>query len=71
MNEGFITYLGVHENYRRKGYATRLLETALNWFFLDMGKVSLTVHEKNDNALALYEKTGFILRYAGVNMRLE
>jgi len=73
MNEGFITFLGVDESYRRKGYAIRLLQTALTWFFADkdMPRVSLTVNERNDNALALYEKAGFALRYAGVNMRRE
>ncbi len=71
--EGFIDFLGVHESQRGKGIGKQLLLTALHWLFEDkrMPQVGLTVTDKNTNARALYEQTGFHLHYAGVNHRLE
>lgn len=56
-----ILLLYVHEKYRKKGYATFLLDTIIK-YSIDNGlkKICLEVAEKNISALNLYEKNKFI-----------
>ena len=59
-NLGHITRIGVHPDYRRKGYGSKLLEKSM--FYLEKAgckKYYLYVLEKNEEAKKLYEKYGF------------
>jgi GNAT superfamily N-acetyltransferase len=71
-DEGYVEYIGVHENFRGYGIGACLLYSALNWFFneREMLQGSLTVSDKNTNARSLYERVGFTLEYTGVNHQL-
>jgi len=69
-NTGYVHFLAVKKEERKKGYASQLLSTALKYFFEErvLEECCLTVSDKN-NARRLYEKTGFELRYTGVGAR--
>ena len=69
-NDGYVHFLAVKKDERKKGYASQLLATALKYFFEERQLINcnLTVSDKN-NARSLYEKTGFHLRYTGVGAR--
>ena len=64
--EGFIHFLAVDPQQRKKGIGSQLLQRALYFFFVEhqLPSVSLTVSDTN-NARQLYEKHGFKLRYSG------
>ncbi len=68
--EGFVHFLAVKHDQRRKGYASELLRTALYWFFEEnnLSKTFLTVADAN-NARKLYEQNGFALCCTGVGAR--
>lgn len=59
--DGYIDFLGVMADFRRKGIAKRLLYTAINWLFSfpEIEAVALTVNAANSAALALYANLGF------------
>jgi [ribosomal protein S18]-alanine N-acetyltransferase len=58
---GFIQRLAVHPNFRRRGDATRLVQTALSWIH-SHGCSSTVVNTETSNvpALSIYEKCGFV-----------
>ena len=70
--EGYVEFLGVREDVRRRGIGAQLLKSALAWIFAerDMPQAGLTVSDENVNARSLYERVGFRLLYTGVNQRL-
>lgn len=56
--------LGLCPEYRGHGYGKRLLETAINRMNqLSLKHVTLTVIEKNERAMRMYEKRGFQINY--------
>lgn len=65
-NEGYVHYLAVHPEHRKKGIGSQLLQKALYFFFIEnnLPLTSLTVADKN-NARRLYEKHGFQLMFSG------
>jgi len=69
-NTGYVHFLAVKKEERKKGYASQLLSTSLQYFFEErvLEECCLTVSDEN-NARRLYEKTGFKLRYTGVGAR--
>ncbi len=69
-NDGYVHFLAIKKEERKKGFASQLLSTALKYFFeeRELSNCYLTVSDKN-NARRLYEKTGFSLRYTGVGAR--
>jgi ribosomal protein S18 acetylase RimI-like enzyme len=69
--EGFVDYLAVVPEARGQRHGSRLLNTALHWFFeeMDMPQASLVVEDTNAAARHLYERAGFELRCAGVATR--
>ena len=54
--------INVHRDYRRKGVATALMQVLIEWAQNNpvIEKLSLSVFENNEPAIALYKKTGFI-----------
>lgn len=59
-HRGWINYLAVHPDARRRGHATRLMAAA-QALLLEAGcpKVNLQVRSSNGGAVAFYEKLGF------------
>ncbi|MBR4874833.1 MAG: ribosomal protein S18-alanine N-acetyltransferase [Clostridia bacterium] len=59
-DEGHITNVAVGKDFRRKGYASALVDS-----FIELGKernlsfLTLEVRESNESAISLYEKKGF------------
>jgi ribosomal protein S18 acetylase RimI-like enzyme len=70
--EGYVEFLGVGADARRRGVGRGLLLTALKWWFEEKGvsEVGLTVSDEDTAARALYESVGFGLRTTGVNFRM-
>lgn len=60
-DEGVLKLIAVDENQRGKGYGTLLLNDALNWFYFNCGKVSITTQDTNICAKKLYEKEGCVV----------
>lgn len=52
-----IINIVIDENYRRHGYASKLLEYVINYAF--NRPIFLEVNDQNSNALNLYKKYGF------------
>lgn len=60
VDEGQITNVAVHPNYRRKGIAKTLLEKLYEVCLQNrLQSVTLEVRESNTNAIALYKNDGF------------
>lgn len=56
----YITNIAVYKEYRRKGVASKLLETVISFSkSSDFDFISLEVRESNIVAINLYEKLGF------------
>lgn len=55
QSENLMTYLAVHKNYRNQGYATQLINKAVNYC---NGNITLNIKKEN-NAIKLFEKNGF------------
>jgi len=72
-DEGYIHFLAVAPEHRRRGIGRQLLNTAVRWLLLDAGfaQVGLTVNEDRTNARALYSSAGFELKHTGVSARLR
>jgi RimJ/RimL family protein N-acetyltransferase len=70
-NEGYIEFVGVAEQARRRGIARRLLQAAMHWLFEEqaMPKIGLTTGDDNVNAHALYQELGFQLEHTGLAYR--
>lgn len=68
---GYIHFVGTQETERKKGYATALMQNAINWLINEkqVKEIFLTVTESN-NAKFLYKKLGFQLKYTGVAAKL-
>jgi len=61
LDEGHITTLAVHPEYRRQGIGTRLLQELITEAERrGCAKMTLEVRPSNDRALKLYGKTGFV-----------
>lgn len=60
---GYIYHTAVHPNHRRRGIASKLLDTAMQ-ALTDMGinKAALVVFARNDDGNAFWEKAGFTTR---------
>lgn len=61
LDEGHITTIAVHPNYRRKGIGARLLNNLIS-AAKDRGCIKMTLEARPSNfaALDLYEKSGFV-----------
>jgi ribosomal protein S18 acetylase RimI-like enzyme len=59
--DGYIDFLGVVADFRRKGIAKSLLSAAITWLFSlsEIEAVALTVNAANSAALSLYASLGF------------
>ena len=55
QSENLMTYLAVHKNYRNQGFATKLINKAVNYC---NGNITLNIKKEN-NAIKLFEKNGF------------
>ncbi len=60
---GYIDFLGVAEDARRRGIGRRLVAAAARWLFtfVEAKAVELTVNAANTGAIALYQQLGFTL----------
>jgi ribosomal protein S18 acetylase RimI-like enzyme len=59
-HRGWINYLGVLPEFRRRGYARRLLEEAERLLRLEgCPKINLQVRPDNEEALRFYERLGY------------
>ena len=60
FDEGDVVNLAVKEEYRRRGIATKLLESLIEWCKENgIGRLLLDVRESNNQAISLYSKKGF------------
>lgn len=60
LDEGYITNIGVLEQYRRKGVAKKLMENLFGYGKeQDMSFISLEVRVSNQKAIDFYEQFGF------------
>ena len=58
--EGEITNIAVHEKYRRKGIASKILEAMIKKCIeTDTSAIHLEVRVSNESAISLYRKFGF------------
>lgn len=59
-HRGWINYLGVHPNYRRKGFAAELMN-AVEMRIKDKGcpKINLQVRETNTAVIKFYDSIGY------------
>lgn len=71
--EGYVDFLGVCAKARSRGLGRALLESALEWCFVqrEVPVVHLTVEDARGGARALYESVGFVLKYTGVSARKD
>ncbi len=61
LDELHLTYISVKKNYRKKSYGLKTLMFLLNLSrSRDLKRVTLEVNEKNQAAIGLYKKIGFI-----------
>ena len=61
LDEGSVTNIAVHPEYRRRGYGRRVTEALLHRAgSLGVKSVFLEVRESNQAAIALYQSEGFI-----------
>ncbi len=59
-DEGQITNIGVHPDYRKRGIATSLLNATIEYLkTLDCNIITLEVRKSNSNAYDLYSQIGF------------
>ena len=72
-DEGYVEYVGVRPEARRRGVGRQLLQAGLAYLMGERrcARVTLTVNDDNVNARHLYESVGFRLVHTGVNLRLE
>ena len=55
-----IDYILIHENYRRKGFAKKMLDFLISMYYnSDITNITLEVSEKNIAAINLYKSVGF------------
>ncbi len=60
---GYIYHTAVHPDYRKRGIATRLVDTAIEALLaLGIKKVALVVFGRNEAGNAFWEKQGFTTR---------
>ena len=68
----YIMDLIITENQRNKGFGTALMNSAKNWAKKqDCNIVTLDVLSNNPNAIALYEKLGFISKAQEMYYKIE
>ncbi len=55
--------LVVHQDYRRRGYASDAIRLVMRYYFDELGyqKCNVDVHENNPSSAALHERLGFTL----------
>lgn len=61
LGEGNIVNVATHPDYRRRGYASKLLDTLID-YSVDSGEIELLfleVRESNEAAILLYKSKGF------------
>lgn len=65
FREGNIEYIGVSPNYRNMGIGSKLIKSALKQLFTEflIEEIQLCVGAKNEKALKLYKKAGFVEKY--------
>lgn len=70
--EAFVDNIGVDEDFRGRGLATRLLTHGLWWMFSfsEVNGIELSVRQENAAALRVYESAGFRRLYAIRQMRM-
>ncbi len=55
-----IDYILIHENYRRRGFAKKMLDFLISMYYnSDITNITLEVSEKNIAAINLYKSVGF------------
>jgi ribosomal protein S18 acetylase RimI-like enzyme len=70
-DEGYIEYVGVRSEDRRKGNGRKVLSKALDYLLNDVGVAVVTLCVNDDNAKSLYTSIGFSHRHTGINLRLQ
>lgn len=55
QSENLMTYLAIHKNYRKQGFATQLINKTVDYC---NGNITLNIKREN-NAIRLFEKNGF------------
>ena len=71
--EGYVDFLGVCAEARRRGLGRALLESTLQWCFVqrEVLAVHLIVEDARGGARTLYERAGFTLKYTGLSARKD
>lgn len=60
---GIINLIATHPDYRKQGYATSMVSTAVKWLFQRTNQIIIHVRAKNIPALHTYQKIGFKIKY--------
>lgn len=69
--DGYVEFVGVHPDARRRGIARQLLTTGMHWLFTthNVPEIGLTTGDDNINAQALYVQVGFEIESVGLAYR--
>ena len=60
---GLINVIATHPDYRKKGYATSILSTSVDWLLKRSKKILIDVRTDNYQAIRIYQKTGFEIAF--------
>ncbi|TXD50864.1 MULTISPECIES: GNAT family N-acetyltransferase [unclassified Polaribacter] len=56
QSENLLVYLAVHKEYRKNGIASKLLKEAIEYC---NGNITLQIDKENEDAIKVFEKSGF------------
>jgi ribosomal protein S18 acetylase RimI-like enzyme len=68
---GLINVVATHPEYRKKGYATSIISSSIDWLSQRTSKIIIDVRTDNKLAIRIYQKLGFQIAYEFQIITLE